>query len=216
MGMGIAPKPIDQSSEPYWVALNLFRFGSQEERAAFEAQFQPQRAAEYVKLSNQYEEDWYARKLDPIASLKRTNYICNDCTCRSHSQHSSPTNLAFDSKHARNSVLNIIDEDGRRPDDAHVKRLLQFRHPTNKDELRAYLGAVQWLSNHVYNMKDVLDPFAPLLKDKVPWRWTNDHQQAFLKAQTLIKNAEILHHPDFDEPFYLKIFNLAKQNNKKA
>ena len=98
---------------------------------------------------------------------------------------------------------NIIDEHGRRPDDAYIRKLLQFRHPTNRTELRAYLGAIEWLSHHVYGLKEITLPFGNLLKKKNAWHWTKAHQDAFIEAQKLIQKAEVLHHPDFNEPFYV-------------
>ena len=106
----------------------------------------------------------------------------------------------------------IITSKGRRVDDAYVRRLLTFRHPKSPSELRAYLGALEWISHHIYGMKEYLAPLRPLLKGArtkkhmcIPFKeWTATHQDAFTKLQILVKtHMELLHHPDFDKKFYL-------------
>ena len=98
---------------------------------------------------------------------------------------------------------NIITPDGRRVDDAYVKKLWEFSHPQSRSELRAYLGAIEWIARHVYGFKKLMQPLRPLLKTKTPWHWNDKHQDAWNSIQNLLKDTEMLHHPDFDEPFYI-------------
>ena len=98
---------------------------------------------------------------------------------------------------------NIITPEGRKVDDGYVKKLLEFAHPESRTELRAYLGAVEWISRHVYGFRKLMQPLRPLLKTKSPWQWRQKHQDAFNSIQNIIQDSEMLHHPDFEEPFYL-------------
>ena len=92
---------------------------------------------------------------------------------------------------------------GRTVNDKYIKRLLTFRHPEDRSELKAYLGAIEWISNHVYGMKKLMLPIKELLRKNVKYLWLDKHQKAFNSIQNCIQNTEILHHPDFNEPFYL-------------
>ncbi len=98
---------------------------------------------------------------------------------------------------------NIITPIGRKPDDKYIKKLLNFRHPRCIKELRSYLGAIEWISQHIYGMKKLLLPLLPLLHKTNKYEWTDEHQQAFIQVQKTIQNTELLHHPDFSKPFVL-------------
>ena len=96
-----------------------------------------------------------------------------------------------------------ITPEGRTTNEKYIKRLLTFRHPKDRTELKAYLGAIEWISNHVYGMKKLMLPIKELLRKNVKYIWLDKHQKAFNSIQNCIQNTEILHHPDFNEPFYL-------------
>ena len=99
---------------------------------------------------------------------------------------------------------NIITPEGRSVDDEYIKRLLSFRHPESKTELRAYLGAIEWISRHVFGMKELTDPLRELLKHKDEYKWDPiKHQKAFQRIQTVIQRCEVLAHPDWKDPFYI-------------
>ena len=103
---------------------------------------------------------------------------------------------------------------GRKPNDEYIKKILSFRHPQNLRELRAYFGAIEWISQHIYGLKKLMIPLRELLKHegkkvkkwnshKILLKWEDKHQEAFLKIQQMIKNCEILAHPNFKKDFYL-------------
>ena len=106
----------------------------------------------------------------------------------------------------------IITPEGREVDDKYVKKLLSFRKPSTYGELRSYLGAVEWLSHHIYGCKKYVEPLRPLLKglknksqkNKTFKNWTETHDEAFKSLQFMIKNhTKVLHHPDFKQEFYV-------------
>ena len=98
---------------------------------------------------------------------------------------------------------NIINATGRRPDDKYVKNLLQYQRPMDKQELRAYLGALNWIAKHVYKFKRLLVPLQKLTHKSTAFKWDKEHQEAFEKIQQYIQTTEILHHPNWKEPFYV-------------
>ena len=98
---------------------------------------------------------------------------------------------------------NIITPEGRSVDDNYVKNLLRFRHPQGRKELKAYLGAVEWISKHIYGLKSLFIPLQHLIKTKTPWQWGSKEKAAFIKIQCMIQKCELLHHPDWNEPFYV-------------
>ena len=72
-------------------------------------------------------------------------------------------------------------------------------------------------------MKKLMLPIKELVRKNVKYLWLDKHQKAFNSIQNCIQNTEILHHPDFNEPFYLfvdasdKLYSgvlLQKRNGK--
>ena len=112
---------------------------------------------------------------------------------------------------------NTITPQGRKPSDQYIKKILSFRRPRNIKELRGYLGAIEWISSHIYGLKKLMVPLRPLLKHSrtigtkiTKWNshtikldWKPEHQEAFEKIQNIIQKCELLHHPDFGKEFYL-------------
>ena len=113
----------------------------------------------------------------------------------------------------------IITPEGRRPDDEYIRRLLKYKHPTTLKDLRAYCGAIEWISQHVYGLKKFMIPLRPLLKykrklSKNKWKnraystsvkldWKPIHQEAFENLQKIITECTILAHPNFNQKWYL-------------
>ena len=112
---------------------------------------------------------------------------------------------------------NTITPEGRKPSDEYIKKILNFRRPRTIKELRGYLGAIEWISSHIYGLKKLMIPLRPLLKHSkahgvkiTKWNsmkfkldWNDEHQKAFENIRNIITNCEILHHPDFNKEFYL-------------
>ena len=98
---------------------------------------------------------------------------------------------------------NIITPNGRCVDDKYIKHLLRFRHPKTRKELKSFLGAIEWISNHIYGMKKLMLPLKKLLKESVPYNWKEPQQKAYNSIMNMIQQQEILHHPNFNEPFYI-------------
>ena len=96
-----------------------------------------------------------------------------------------------------------ITPEGRTTNEKYIKRLLPFRHPKDLPELRAYFGAIEWISNHIYGLKKIMLSLKQLLRQNKPYQWKEKHQKAFNTIQNCIQNTEILHQPDFNDEFYL-------------
>ena len=64
--------------------------------------------------------------------------------------------------------------------------------PTNVPELRRYLGLVNYLGKFLPNATNVLQPLQNLLKNDVPWTWSNARQIAFESIKNLITTSPVL------------------------
>ena len=88
----------------------------------------------------------------------------------------------------------IIDKDGLHPVPSKVKAITEAPAPTNVNELRSYLGMVQYYARFLPNLATELSPLNQLLKDKTPWSWTSECQAAFQTTKRLLTSARVLTH----------------------
>ena len=64
--------------------------------------------------------------------------------------------------------------------------------PTNINELRRYLGVINYLAKFLPHMTDVIYPLRNLTKDDIKWTWTESQQQAFETVRSMLTNAPVL------------------------
>ena len=87
-----------------------------------------------------------------------------------------------------------------------LKRLTLFywhRHPKNQQELRSFLGLVQYYRKFIPNLSTLVHPLNELLKAGKSWRWTPDCKSAFTAAKEKLSQAPILAHFDPAVPLRL-------------
>ena len=98
----------------------------------------------------------------------------------------------------------IIDKDGLHPLPGKVKAISEAPAPTNVNELRSFLGMVQYYSRFLPNLATELSPLHHLLKDRTPWMWTSECQEAFMNVKDLLSSARVLTHYDSRRPVRLE------------
>ena len=90
-----------------------------------------------------------------------------------------------------------ISKDGLQSDPDKVRAIVDMASPRSVEELRRYLGMVNYLGRFLPNLSDVLVPLHMLTKKDIPWTWSETQQCAFNKVKELITNAPVLtfYHP---------------------
>lgn len=81
---------------------------------------------------------------------------------------------------------NIITPTGRNCDDEYIKKLLHFRRPKCTKELKAFLGAIEWISKHIFGLKKLMKPLYPLLRQNTSWNWDTECMNSFKLIRHLI------------------------------
>jgi len=92
-----------------------------------------------------------------------------------------------------------------RPLDGKVTAVLSYPVPTTRRELRRFLGMVGYYRCFCKNFSSVVAPLTKLCSPKVCFDWTNECQQAFLSAKSLLCSAPVLSAPDVTRPFQLEV-----------
>ncbi|XP_045116421.1 uncharacterized protein K02A2.6-like [Portunus trituberculatus] len=87
-----------------------------------------------------------------------------------------------------------ISERGIEPTDEKTKAILDAPPPEDKKSLRAWLGLLNYYSKFLDNIATILSPLYLLLRDRQPWVWGKEQEEAFLKAKEVILSPPCLAH----------------------
>ena len=68
----------------------------------------------------------------------------------------------------------------------------QYRTPSNKSEIRSFLGLVTYLAKFCPNLSQCTNPLRQLVKDGVDFCWASAQEQAIQKVKSLVTNAPVL------------------------
>lgn len=75
-----------------------------------------------------------------------------------------------------------------------IDAIVNMPEPTNKDEVRAYIGLVNYYGRFLKNLSTTLNPLNNLLKDKVDFIWSKECKNAFETIQQKIQSKVHLEH----------------------
>ena len=102
-----------------------------------------------------------------------------------------------------------ITQDGLQSDPEKVEAILKMPAPQSVEELRRYMGMVNYLAKFLPNLADVLTPLQNLLRKEVPWNWSTPQEDAFTQVQNLLTSTPVL--AIYDPAKDLKIENDASE-----
>ena len=97
----------------------------------------------------------------------------------------------------------FITPTGVSPTQQRVNNILDAAVPTNKAELKSFLGLMTYVSKFLPSISSVLHPLYQLLGKNVCWTWSHQCQSAFDKAKVLVSQAPVLAHYDVHKPLKL-------------
>ena len=97
----------------------------------------------------------------------------------------------------------IISTEGIEPSREKVRALLEAPTPTNTQQLRSFLGAVNYYRKFLPNLSSVLAPLNKLLQKEVKWTWGKEQKTAFNVAQQQLTSTRVLAHYDPQKPLVL-------------
>ncbi|KFD49780.1 hypothetical protein M513_09375 [Trichuris suis] len=89
-----------------------------------------------------------------------------------------------------------IDSQGVHPTAEKVEAIQKAPSPTNKTELQAFLGLLNFYSFFLPGKAEVLEPLHRLLGNKSIFVWQEQHEQAFRRAKELLLSSKVLVHYD--------------------
>ena len=95
----------------------------------------------------------------------------------------------------------IVSHEGVKADPKKLKAVKLFPVPKNLNELRAFLGLVNYYRRFIDQFADKVHALIQLTKSKVAWKWGTEEQTCFESIKEMLCSAPVLAYPDFSKPF---------------
>ena len=96
-----------------------------------------------------------------------------------------------------------IDSNGLHTSSKKVEAVVRAPRPTNQQQLRSFLGLLQYYCKFLPNLSTLISPLNRLLQKNQRWRWTSDCERAFQEAKQTLSSAAVLVHYNPDLPLVL-------------
>ncbi|KAF1321596.1 reverse transcriptase, partial [Globisporangium splendens] len=95
----------------------------------------------------------------------------------------------------------FVGKNGVRPDPEKIKAINDWPVPTSQKDLRKFLGLATYLHKYSQNYAGIIRPLSSLLKKDVDWKWSDECQDAFVKAKRSLMETLALAIADHERPF---------------
>ena len=96
-----------------------------------------------------------------------------------------------------------ITRTGIQPQPKKVEAIRRLNPPTNKRQLRRFLGMINYYRDMWRRRSHILAPLTALQSNTVKWQWNTEEQSAFDEIKRIIQRETILAFPDFSKPFHI-------------
>jgi hypothetical protein len=96
-----------------------------------------------------------------------------------------------------------ITRKGIQPLPKKVEALKNLLPPTNKRELRRFIGLINYYRDMWTKRSHILAPLASLTSKLAKWHWGNVEQTAFDNIKKIVAKEVLLSYPDFTKPFQM-------------
>ena len=90
----------------------------------------------------------------------------------------------------------VISGDGIQPVAAKVDAIKNAPEPKDVNQLRAFVGMLNYYHRFVPDAATILEPLHQLLRKGSTWQWQKEKQEAFAKSKELLQSVELLVHFD--------------------
>ena len=96
-----------------------------------------------------------------------------------------------------------VDASGLHPLSSKVEAITQAPEPQNVQQLRSFLGLLNYYGKFINNLATLLHPLNKLLQQNVKWCWSQECQMAFKQAKQKLVSSKVLAHYDIKLPIKL-------------
>uniref|UniRef100_A0A5S6QLD9 RNA-directed DNA polymerase n=1 Tax=Trichuris muris TaxID=70415 RepID=A0A5S6QLD9_TRIMR len=96
-----------------------------------------------------------------------------------------------------------IDQEGIHPTQERIEAIRQMPMPSNVQELRSFLGAVNYYAKFVPGLQQHCVPLYRLTKSGIPWAWGTEETRLVERLKRMLTSSETLVHYDEKRPLIL-------------
>lgn len=82
--------------------------------------------------------------------------------------------------------------------------IIKFKQPTNIEEVRRFLGLVNYYRKFIPNCANILEPISKLLTKDIKFEWGKEEKTAFEKSKCALNSTSVLTQPNFNKEFILE------------
>ena len=108
--------------------------------------------------------------------------------------------LNFDKVRVRKQEVpyigHVISSEGLKPDPEKVRAMREMPPPTSKEEVRRFLGSIEYLAKFLPKLAEVETPLRELTKKDVLFHWDKPQETAFEQLKNLCCEAPVLEYYD--------------------
>lgn len=98
----------------------------------------------------------------------------------------------------------IVDSKGLHADPSKIEAILNYKTPSNRKEVRRFLGTASWYRRFIPNFSSLAAPLNKLTsqgKNASPFSWTPEAENSFKKLKQCLISTPILTCPNYSLPF---------------
>jgi hypothetical protein len=92
---------------------------------------------------------------------------------------------------------------GNTPLPSRVSAIVRINQPTNLRQIRAFLGMINFIKNHIPRRAEICEPITRLTRKGVTFVWGEEQQSAFERVKGVITEAIMLEYPNPNRLFDL-------------
>ena len=100
---------------------------------------------------------------------------------------------------------NVVEEGRMRADPAKIKAVVEWPRPSDRTQLRRFLGFAGFVRRFIKGFSQVAGPLTSLTSPSLPFVWTPEAEAAFLRLKDLFSSAPVLIHPDPARQFIVEV-----------
>ena len=94
-----------------------------------------------------------------------------------------------------------VSAEGLQPLESKTDAIVRAPEPQNLQQLRSYLGLLNYYSKFIPNLATMTKPLNHLLNKDVKWKWKADGAEAFVATKNVLVSSKVLVH--YDPKLYL-------------
>lgn len=99
----------------------------------------------------------------------------------------------------------VINKDGVKRMQSKIDAIQQMKKPASKDDVRAFMGLINYYGRFVKNLSDIVYPLNRLLQNEVPFDFDEKCVNAFNEIKKQMQSETILAHYDPKQPVVLAV-----------